>query len=210
MDRRPAARSLPSLPPRPYPLPRPFSYERELQPESVGLESHPQLGRALEEPGLTGLSYEQMMERHEQLPIEARRAALAAALADPRDRATPRAATRFLTRLHAGELLSPSATKALVGIMLSTQTGKNKLRASLPAGYRFANKTGSGATVLSTSIADNDIGLIYLPGGRVVAVAVFTSGSTLTWDQRGALIADIGRAVIESVGPAGEASQVPQ
>ena len=121
-------------------------------------------------------------------------------LADPRNRSTPDAAIAFLRKLVQGELLSPVSTQRLLALM-EAQTIPNRLRAGLPAGLRFADKTGTSGSLGKRTAAFNDIGIIRWPDGHTVLVAAFLMDSPASDQQRAALFADIARSVAASVHP---------
>jgi beta-lactamase class A len=50
-----------------------------------------------------------------------------------------------------------------------------RLRAGLPAGARLAHKTGTGETISGLNVATNDVGIVTLPDGAHLVVAVMTS-----------------------------------
>lgn len=108
-------------------------------------------------------------------------------LQDVRDSSTPRAMVDLLRRIDSGELLAPSSRAYLLGLMSRCQTGKNRMRALLPAGTRVEHKTGtlSGLTT--------DVGFITLPNGRRIAVAFFARYGT----DRPRTIAEAARAVYD-------------
>ena len=58
-----------------------------------------------------------------------------------------------------------------------------------------AHKTGTGGTQNGVTSATNDIGLIDLPKGRHLAIAVFVSDSPADEKTREAVIAKIAKAV---------------
>ncbi|KLD64545.1 class A beta-lactamase [Dyella japonica] len=121
-------------------------------------------------------------------------------LADPRNRSTPDAAIAFLRKLVQGELLSPVSTQRLLALM-EAQTIPNRLRAGLPAGLRFADKTGTSGSLGKRTAAFNDIGIIRWPDGHTVLVAAFLMDSPASDPQRAALFADMARTVASSVQP---------
>lgn len=110
---------------------------------------------------------------------------------DSRDRATPLAMVELLTRFQRGELLSPASTTFLRGLMAES---RSRIAAKLPAGTPVANKTGTGMGSF------NDVGIVTLPDGRHVALAVYVSGARGA-DQEGgeAIVADIARAAYDDV-----------
>lgn len=90
-------------------------------------------------------------------------------------------------------MLQPPQTALLLGMMERATTGERRLRGSLPAGTRVADKTGTGEN------ATNDVGLITLPGGRGhLAMAVLITGSKLPAEEEERLIAELARAAYDA------------
>ena len=108
--------------------------------------------------------------------------------------ATPLAAVTLLQKLQAGEGLSPASRALLLSWMTETQTGTKRIRALPPRNAQVAHKTGSSGTEKGITAATNDIGLVELPGGKHLAIAVFVSNSPADEDVREAVIAQIARA----------------
>lgn len=131
------------------------------------------------------------------LPVDARLASLEAYIANPVDGAAPNAITLALARLARGELLSPRQTSNLLALMERSKTGARRLKAAIGAEWQLAHKTGTGQQVGALVAGFNDVGLLTAPDGHQYAVAVMIAKSTRPIGQRQALIADVGRAVIE-------------
>ena len=74
----------------------------------------------------------------------------------------------------------------------------SRLGLDLPEGAKVAHKAGTSDTDNGVAAATNDIGLIALPDGRQLAIAVFVTDSTADDDTRVKVIARIGRAVYDS------------
>ena len=108
--------------------------------------------------------------------------------------ASPDQAVRWLAALQAGKGLEPSSRERLLGWMRATKTFPTRLRGRLPQGTVVAHKTGSSGARGGISAATNDIGIITLPDGRHLAVAVFLTGSKAEAGARDAAIAAVGRA----------------
>ena len=68
-------------------------------------------------------------------------------------------------------------------------------RAGLPPGTTLAHKTGHSGTHGGVTAATNDIGLVTLPDGRRVAIAVFVTDSRANETTRQRVIARIAQAV---------------
>ena len=106
---------------------------------------------------------------------------------DVRDSSTPKAMVELLRRLDNGTLLRPWSRDYLIGLMAQCVTGKNRMRALLPAGTRVEHKTGT------LSGYSSDVGFITLPDGRRLAVAFFARASA----NRPRTIAQAARAVYD-------------
>jgi beta-lactamase class A len=109
---------------------------------------------------------------------------------DLRDSATPMAMVQLLAGLHQGRWLSPQSRAMLLGTMERCVTGKRRIPALLPEDARVAHKTGS---LNNTS---SDVGIIEMPDGRAVAVAIYVTGQGGK-REREARIASIARALYD-------------
>lgn len=112
-----------------------------------------------------------------------------------RNWATPQATVALLRALQEGRGLSPQSRALLLGWMKQTPHGAQQLKGLLPKGTAVAHKTGSSGTVSGVTAATNDVGLISLPGGRHLAIAVFVADSKAPKATREKVIARIARAV---------------
>ena len=111
--------------------------------------------------------------------------------------ATPLGAAAVLRALDEGRGLSPESQQHLLRLLTETPTGPNRIRGQLPEGLPVAHKTGSSRTVDGVTAATNDIGIVTLPDGRRVAVAVFVSDSPADDATRERVIADVARAAYD-------------
>lgn len=111
-----------------------------------------------------------------------------------RNYATPDATVMLLRALHEGKGLSESSQVLLLQLMTETPTGLNRIKGMLPDGTVVAHKTGSSRTVDGVAAATNDVGLVALPNGQHLAIAVFVSDSTVDYATREEVIAQIARA----------------
>ncbi|SOB86489.1 beta-lactamase class A [Sphingomonas guangdongensis] len=110
--------------------------------------------------------------------------------ADPRDSSTPDAMVALLARLHDGKALKPASTRFLFDVLARTKTGAKRVKALLPAGTRWAHKTGTLPGI------SNDVGVLTLPNGHKVAVAVLSHGIADPV-ARDAKLAEIGRILFD-------------
>ena len=115
-------------------------------------------------------------------------------LAQYRNWATPEGLTGLLGALNGGRGLSAASRELLLRFLTETSTGPQRIRGMLPRGTRVAHKTGSSRTVNRLTRATNDAGIVTLPDGRHLAIAVFVSDSTADEATREAVIARISRA----------------
>jgi beta-lactamase class A len=127
-----------------------------------------------------------------------RRADLKKLLNDPRDTGTPNGTAELLARLLRGELLSASSTARMIEILKATATFPARLKGLLPPGTVVAHKTGSSGVDDGIAAATNDSGVIFLPGGRHVAVSVYLKASTKSDAGRDSIIARIARAAYDA------------
>jgi beta-lactamase class A len=87
----------------------------------------------------------------------------------------------------------------LLKYMIESAPGANRLKGLLPPGTIVAHKTGTSGTNQGITAATNDIGLITLPGGKHLAIAVFVSDSPADEATREGVIAKTAKAVWDSV-----------
>ena len=83
-------------------------------------------------------------------------------------------------------------------ILKATTTGSARIKGLLPAGTVVAHKTGTTGTVMDFNGSTNDAGVILLPGGGQLAIAVYVKGSTGSLAARELVIARIAKAAFDS------------
>jgi beta-lactamase class A len=99
-----------------------------------------------------------------------------------------------LRAVQEGRGLSASSRALLLQFMTQCATGPHRLKGLLPADTQVAHKTGTSGTVAGVTAATNDVGLITLPDGRHLAIAVFVSDSPADETTREAVIAKMSLA----------------
>ena len=109
----------------------------------------------------------------------------------------PAGAVQLLRRISDNSPLTSEHTDLLLGWMTPAVPTK-RLEGDLPAGMRVAHKSGTSDVDDGVAHATNDIGLIPLPDGRRIAIAVFVTDSTADQDTREKVIARIGRAAYDT------------
>jgi beta-lactamase class A len=105
----------------------------------------------------------------------------------------PRSAVQLLRILSDRSPLTPKHTTLLLAWMRPA-TPTTRLQGDLPAGTVVAHKSGTSDVDNGIAHATNDIGLITLPDGRQLAIAVFVTDSTADTATREKVIARIARA----------------
>ncbi len=111
-----------------------------------------------------------------------------------RNYATPDATVILLRAFHEARGLSESSQSLLLQWMTETPTGSKRIKGLLPAGTVVAHKTGSSRTVNGVTAATNDVGLVTLPNGQHMALAVFVSDSPANNAIREEVIAKVALA----------------
>jgi beta-lactamase class A len=101
----------------------------------------------------------------------------------------------LLQAVQQGKGLSAASRALLLTLMTETQNGLKRLKGLLPTGTIVAHKTGSSGTENGLAAATNDVGLLTLPDGRHIAIAVFVSDAKADMATREAVIAKIAQAV---------------
>ena len=114
--------------------------------------------------------------------------------------ASPNAAVTLLRNLHEGNGVSDAHRAALLKFMTDSSTGPKRLKGLLPAGTAVAHKTGTSGTQNGITAATNDIGIVTLPNGKHIAIAVFVSDSPADEKTREGVIAKIAKAVWDKWG----------
>ena len=117
-----------------------------------------------------------------------------------RNWATPEAAVALLRALHERRGLSESAQGWLLKLMTESTPGQKRLKGLLPAGTIVAHKTGTSGTQNGITAATNDIGIVTLPNGRHLAIAVFVSDSPADEATREGVIAKVAKAIWDKWG----------
>lgn len=109
---------------------------------------------------------------------------------------TPRSALQLLEILYRNKALSPVYSELLLKEMRSTPRGNNRIKGLLPAGTVVAHKPGTSNTnEQGVTAATNDIGIVTLPSGKHVALAIFVSNSKSSDDDRAHMIAELSKVV---------------
>jgi len=140
-----------------------------------------------------------MLEERMEMPLSTLRDSDAAFDEDPRDTASPDEMTRLLCMVWNRQVgLSEASTQLLLSSMAACRTGADRIPGRLPAHMQgcVMHKTGSlGGRA-------NDVGIVTLPNGRILAISTYTMGppgpgqssAREMYAQRERVIADMARA----------------
>ena len=110
----------------------------------------------------------------------------------------PTAMTRLLEMYYLEDLLSKDHKAILWDAMAGSPTGRNRIKGMLPESVVVAHKPGtSGRDSNNVAGAINDVGIVVLPGGGAVAIAVFISDTSDTHEKLESVIATIAKAVFD-------------
>ena len=111
----------------------------------------------------------------------------------------PKAMVHLLDTLYTGRVLKSESRDYLNKLMVGATTGPNRIKGLLPAGTVVAHKTGtSGTNDAGVALGTNDVGVITLPNGKHVAIAILVTNSTADEATRDLVIAKIAKAVYDN------------
>jgi beta-lactamase class A len=110
----------------------------------------------------------------------------------------PAGAVELLSRIRGNSPLTGGHTEMLLQWMKDSSSGPGRIKGNLPSTAIVMHKTGSSGTREGLTAATNDIGLIALPDGRRLEIAIFVTDSTADDNTRDAVIARIAKAAYDS------------
>jgi beta-lactamase class A len=114
-----------------------------------------------------------------------------------RNDAEPQAMVALLRLLADHSPLTPQHTALLNEWMEALVSSPKRIRGQLPAGTVVAHKSGSSGIEHGMAAATNDVGLITLPDGRRLALAIFVTDAHADTDTIEATIAAIAKAIYD-------------
>jgi beta-lactamase class A len=119
-------------------------------------------------------------------------------MAQYRNFSTPRAAVALLKTLSSDDKVPPTTRELLLTELTRSTPGPHRIKGLLPPGTPVAHKTGTDGTHNGLTRATNDIGIVTLPDGRRLAIAVLVKDSTADEPTREATIATIAKAAFDA------------
>jgi len=115
--------------------------------------------------------------------------------ADLRDTTSPAAITRLVASITTGDVLSDTARETIIQWMVDTTTGRRRIRAGLPQGWRAGDKTGTGLGHGTTN-KYNDLAIAFPSTGAPIIIAVYYDSAQVSnrIEYEGeAVLAEVGR-----------------
>lgn len=113
---------------------------------------------------------------------------------DPRDTTTPDAMLDTLGNLTLGSILTEASSDRLIAWLVASTTGKERLRAGLPADWKVGDKTGTGP---NGSVSD--IAVIWPPDRGPIVAVVYTGEATAPLKELTPIFAEISGMIVEMV-----------
>jgi beta-lactamase class A len=114
---------------------------------------------------------------------------------------TPYAAVWLLKKFDTGHILSPTS-RAILWDWMTKSVKADRIRGLLPAGTVVAHKPGTSDTnEQHVTAATNDIGIVVLPDGRHLVIAVFVSDSKENDTTNAQIIAQVAKTAWNAAAP---------
>lgn len=114
---------------------------------------------------------------------------------DVRDTTSPQAMAGLMRTILCGDVLSRPSRDRLLAWMQACKTGRDRLRAGLPAAWVVGDKTGTGYNG-----ACNDLAIATPPGRAPILIAAYLSDSDADGDKLEGAHAQIARLVSATLG----------
>ena len=164
-------------------------FERELQPQALGLDPNPAFADAVAFDTAFGALGD--VKQSEALDHYMR---------EPRDTASPRAIATLLVKLLSGHLVQPRYAMMIFDAMRRTKSGGDRLEGGMTEGWTFAHRSGQSRPVQGTTAAFNDAGLATHKGGAKIVIVLFIEGATLSPEQLAQFHRETARSVLQAWG----------
>ena len=113
---------------------------------------------------------------------------------------TPLSVAELLKKIYTENILTKEHFIFLEKTMLNCSSGKDKLKAGLPADIKFGHKTGhSDRTSDGLQISEADAGVIYLPNGEKCYIVVLIKDSKESDKDNAKIMAEIANITYKSL-----------
>jgi len=107
--------------------------------------------------------------------------------------AHPSEAAKLLRKIWKGEGLTRESRALLLDMMTNTSTAPHRIKFLLPEGTIVAHKSGTSGMARGLAAATNDCGIVTLPNGRHLIIAVFVMDSSADEATRDMVIAKVAK-----------------
>lgn len=162
-------------------------YQRELQPQSVGLEPSASLADAA--------AFDKAFAALDEAK---QKDALAKFLRDQRDTASPRAIATLFVKIASSHLIQPRYASMVFDLMRRSKVAEDRLKGGLPDGWTFSHLGATSRTVQGVTPVFHDAGIAsHKKDGRVVLV-LFIEGASLSPAELAQFHRATARSVIEA------------
>ena len=118
-------------------------------------------------------------------------------MAQYRNTFQPQGAVQLLRRISDVSPLNPEHSRLLLEWMVPSMKA-TRIKAGVPVGVTVMHKSGTSDVTNGLAHATNDIGLITMPDGRRLALAIFITDSRADDKTRDTVIAEIARAIYDA------------
>lgn len=144
-------------------------YQREMQPQSLGLE-----------PSAAFADTAALDKAFDALGEAKQKEALVKFLRDQRDTASPRAIATLFVKIASSQFIQPRYAMMLFDLMRRSKVAEDRLKAGLPKDWTFSHIGAASRAVQGVTAAFHDAGIAqHKKDGRIVMV-LFVEGATLS------------------------------
>lgn len=109
---------------------------------------------------------------------------------------SPMEMSKLLKAFYDRKIVADSSVNYLLNYMINDSTPHNRIMGNLPSGTIVAHKTGTGMKGEQVA-ACNDVGIIYLPNGKHIALSVFVMNSKETYEKTAEIIAILSKKIYD-------------
>ena len=103
----------------------------------------------------------------------------------------------LMKKFHEGKILNKFYQEKLLHYMIANFSSDARLKGELPKEIIVAHKTGTGSFDTTMIDACNDVGIIYLPNGKHLAVSIFVMNSKENYEVTEKLIATLTKEIFD-------------
>jgi beta-lactamase class A len=113
---------------------------------------------------------------------------------DARDTTSPAAMLLDMKMLLLHDRLLPASRQLLIDWLVACETGKERLRAGMPAGWRVGDKTGTWSGGSS-----NDVAVVWPPGRDPLLITAYLANSSASQAEQNKALAEVAKIVADEL-----------